>query len=161
MVWNTQGDTLVIIIETPFWRSKKAIAVYIFTFLLIAGLLFRVWARWIFRISNQSKEKENIARQLMEQKEELSVKNKSITDSINYAKRIQTAMLPPYKLMRSYFNSSFILYMPKDIVSGDFYWINRMNDKTFIAAVDCTGHGVPGAFMSIIVFELFRKITNI
>jgi serine phosphatase RsbU (regulator of sigma subunit) len=101
------------------------------------------------------------ARQIILQKEELTLKNKSITDSINYAKRIQTAMLPPYRLFRSIFPSSFVLYMPKDIVSGDFYWINKLNDKIFVAAVDCTGHGVPGAFMSIIGFELFRKITNI
>jgi serine phosphatase RsbU (regulator of sigma subunit) len=97
----------------------------------------------------------------MLQKEELTLKNKSITDSINYAKRIQTAMLPPYKLFKTIFPSSFILFMPKDIVSGDFYWVNKLGDRIFIAAVDCTGHGVPGAFMSIIGFELFRKITNI
>ncbi|MBN2482526.1 MAG: SpoIIE family protein phosphatase [Bacteroidales bacterium] len=161
MVWNPADDMVVIIVGAPFWRSTIALILY---GILVTGLLtvlFRQWSGWISKKNRQRKEKEMIAKQIMEQKEELSVKNKSITDSINYAKRIQTAMLPPYKMLKTIFPSSFILYMPKDIVSGDFYWINTMYDKTFLAAVDCTGHGVPGAFMSIIGFELFRKITSI
>ncbi|MBN1158709.1 MAG: SpoIIE family protein phosphatase [Bacteroidales bacterium] len=161
MVWNPDGDRLVIVIEGSFWTSTAALIIYgvLLTGLLV--VLFRQWMVWISHKNRQSMEKEMIAKQIMEQKEELSTKNKSITDSINYAKRIQTAMLPPYKMLKSLFPSSFILYMPKDIVSGDFYWINTMYNKTFLAAVDCTGHGVPGAFMSIIGFELFRKITSI
>ena len=88
------------------------------------------------------------------------MKNKNITDSINYAKRIQNALLPTHENFKSILPESFVLFKPKDIVSGDFYWINQHGNKVYVAAVDCTGHGVPGAFVSIIGFELFRKITT-
>jgi serine phosphatase RsbU (regulator of sigma subunit) len=80
-------------------------------------------------------------------------KNKEITDSINYAKRIQDAKLPKIEDVKAAFHDSFILFKPKDIVSGDFYFFERKDDKLFIAAADCTGHGVPGAFMSLIGCE--------
>lgn len=160
-IWNNSGTTLVIIIEAPFWRSKVSLLIYIVLGAFMAFVFIRFWILQFFNLSRENQEREMFGLQIMLQKEELSLKNKSITDSINYAKRIQTAMLPPYKLFKSIFPSSFILFMPKDIVSGDFYWVNKLNDKIFISAVDCTGHGVPGAFMSIIGFELFRKITNI
>jgi ligand-binding sensor domain-containing protein/serine phosphatase RsbU (regulator of sigma subunit) len=159
--WNSQPARLYIIVDVPFWRSKLAYTIYLFIILLGIIITFRYWTRQLIRANKEYKEKEKIAKQIMLQKEELTLKNKSITDSINYARRIQNAILPPLKLLKSYFPQSFLLYMPKDIVSGDFYWVNKLYNKIFIAAVDCTGHGVPGAFMSIIGFELFRKITNI
>jgi ligand-binding sensor domain-containing protein/serine phosphatase RsbU (regulator of sigma subunit) len=158
---ETKGALLVLIIEAPMWRSGIAVVFYIIAGLLIIILALSGLMRRFFNLSRENQEREMFARQIILQKEELTLKNKSITDSINYARRIQTAMLPPYRLFKTVFPSSFVLYMPKDIVSGDFYWINKLNDKIFVAAVDCTGHGVPGAFMSIIGFELFRKITNI
>jgi serine phosphatase RsbU (regulator of sigma subunit) len=88
----------------------------------------------------------------------LSVKNKEITDSINYARRIQNAILPPVEALTATFPDSFILYKPKDIVSGDFYWIAENENDVLIAAVDCTGHGVPGAFMSIVGYKLLNQI---
>ena len=81
---------------------------------------------------------------------ELSEKNKEILDSIAYAKRIQTAILPPSKLVKEYLSNSFILYKPKDIVAGDFYWMEHKDGKVLFAAADCTGHGVPGAMVSVI-----------
>jgi serine phosphatase RsbU (regulator of sigma subunit) len=161
MNWNNTGASLVIIVKAPYWRSKIGVALVLVAALILIFMFFRFWIRQFFNLSRENREREMFARQIMLQKEELTLKNKSITDSINYAKRIQTAMLPPYKLFKSIFSSSFILFMPKDIVSGDFYWVNKLGNKIFISAVDCTGHGVPGAFMSIIGFELFRKITNI
>jgi ligand-binding sensor domain-containing protein/serine phosphatase RsbU (regulator of sigma subunit) len=161
MNWTTSGTSLVIIVEAPYWRSKIGVVLFTLAGIIIVFMFFRFWIRQFFNLSRENKEREMFARQIMLQKEELTLKNKSITDSINYAKRIQTAMLPAYKLFKSFFPSSFILFMPKDIVSGDFYWINKFGNKIFISAVDCTGHGVPGAFMSIIGFELFRKITSI
>ncbi len=160
-VWNNTGASIVIIVDAPYWRSKIGLALILLIGSFFVFLFIRFWIRQFFNLSRENREREMFARQIMLQKEELTLKNKSITDSINYAKRIQTAMLPPLKLFKSIFPSSFILFMPKDIVSGDFYWVNKLGDKIFIAAVDCTGHGVPGAFMSIIGFELFRKITNI
>lgn len=81
---------------------------------------------------------------------EIQAQKKHITDSIVYAKRIQNAILPPAQLINKIVPDNFILYKPKDIVSGDFYWVEKIDGKSVIAAVDCTGHGVPGAFMSII-----------
>jgi len=73
-----------------------------------------------------------------------------VTDSIRYAKRLQDSILPPEKLVKKYFPSSFVLFKPKDIVSGDFYWVGKQKNEYMFAAVDCTGHGVPGAFMSLV-----------
>ncbi len=88
--------------------------------------------------------------EVVRQKEEIEIKNKHITDSIKYAKRIQNAILPPDNYVKQLLPNSFILYKPKDIVSGDFYWMTKKSNLTIYAAVDCTGHGVPGAFMSIV-----------
>ena len=87
-------------------------------------------------------------------------KNKDITDSIAYARKIQHAILPHDGLIRRYLPQSFILYLTKDIVSGDFYWFTHINGISIIAAVDCTGHGVPGAFMSIIGYNILNRIVN-
>lgn len=77
-------------------------------------------------------------------------KNREITDSINYARRIQSAILPPGKIVKEYLKDSFILYKPKDIVAGDFYWFEHKDNTILFAAADCTGHGVPGAMVSVI-----------
>ncbi|MGB3947576.1 MAG: SpoIIE family protein phosphatase, partial [Bacteroidia bacterium] len=102
--------------------------------------------------------------QVVRQKEEIEAKNgelevlyKHVTDSIKYAKRIQEAILPPDSLVKKLLPQSFVLYKPKDIVSGDFYWIEEKNGKVMFAAVDCTGHGVPGAFMSIVGYNILKQ----
>jgi len=94
------------------------------------------------------------------QKEEIELKNKDITDSIQYASRIQTAVLAPIETVKSILPESFILFKPKDIVSGDFYWFTRQNGRIYIAAADCTGHGVPGAFMSMLGSTFLNEILN-
>lgn len=96
--------------------------------------------------------------EIVKQKEVIEYKNRNITDSINYAKRIQEAILPAKDLMRSRFPESFILYRPKDIVAGDFYWFAEKEGKFVVAACDCTGHGVPGAFMSLISYSLLNEV---
>lgn len=82
--------------------------------------------------------------------DELEEKNTEILDSINYAKRIQSAILPPDKLVKEYLANSFVLYKPKDIVAGDFYWMEPQDGRVLFAAADCTGHGVPGAMVSVV-----------
>ncbi len=82
--------------------------------------------------------------------DEISTKNQAILDSIKYAQRIQAAILPPTKLINKCLPNSFVLYKPKDIVAGDFYWVESRNSEVFFAAADCTGHGVPGAMVSVI-----------
>ncbi len=88
---------------------------------------------------------------------EIERKNKEITDSINYAETIQSALLPPLALIKSYFPESFVLYKPKDIVSGDFYWSYKINNSILVGVFDCTGHGVPGAFMSMLGITLLNE----
>lgn len=87
-------------------------------------------------------------------------KNKDITDSIRYAKRLQSAILKPEENLSSCFDDGFIFFRPKDIVSGDFYWFEKFGDLSLVAAADCTGHGVPGAFMSIIGCNLLSQSVN-
>ncbi|MFH2095728.1 MAG: SpoIIE family protein phosphatase, partial [Bacteroidota bacterium] len=91
----------------------------------------------------------------------IEIQNKHITDSIRYAKRIQNAILPPDKFIKQLLPDSFILYKPKDIVSGDFYWIAQKEGNVMFSAVDCTGHGVPGAFMSIVGNDQLNYIVNV
>ncbi|MBI4931719.1 MAG: SpoIIE family protein phosphatase [Bacteroidetes bacterium] len=91
---------------------------------------------------------------------QITQKNKDVTDSISYAKRIQNAMLPTESHAKTVLPEHFILFMPRDIVSGDFYWIEEWKHQVFIAAVDCTGHGVPGAFMSILGSDLLHEIVK-
>lgn len=96
--------------------------------------------------------------ELYEQRFELERKNQEMRDSIRYAKRIQKNFLPPDELFQEMCDDFFIMYRPKDVVSGDFYWAYATIDKFFVAVVDCTGHGVPGAFMSIIGYNLLNNI---
>ena len=94
-------------------------------------------------------------------KEELEGKKKDLLDSIRYAYRIQTAIAPPEYLVDKLLPEHFILYLPKDVVSGDFYFVSEFKDKVLFAAVDCTGHGVPGALMSVIGFNgLIQGVQN-
>ncbi len=96
--------------------------------------------------------------EIEEQKKLIEEKNKDITDSINYAKRIQDALLPEQALLSSILPESFILFKPKDIVSGDFYWFTEYGHKKIVVAADCTGHGVPGALMSMIGSNTLNKL---
>ncbi len=112
-------------------------------------------------IINQFKTREaELTRLVAERTAELQTKNKEITDNVNYARRIQSAVLPDVSLIKRAFADSFVLYLPKDIVSGDFYSFSQKNDCVIIAAGDCTGHGVTGAFLSLIGSFLINQIIN-
>lgn len=102
-----------------------------------------------------------LKQELQKTKEIVDNQNKKILDSINYSHRIQSSIIPSKYEMKSVFSDSFILYKPKDIVSGDFPWMYSKGSYTYIAAVDCTGHGVPGAMMSIIGNLLLKDIINV
>jgi sigma-B regulation protein RsbU (phosphoserine phosphatase) len=99
--------------------------------------------------------------QLNEANIEIEEQKKNIMDSIHYARRIQSAILPSMTYIDAHLPDNFIFYLPKDIVSGDFYWMNETDGRLMVAAVDCTGHGVPGAFMSIVGFNQLNQIVNI
>lgn len=90
------------------------------------------------------------AKKLLLQRTQLEQKNKEMSDSINYAKRIQMAMLPQMRTIQEHFNQSFVMYQPKDVVAGDFFWMKELNGLIYFAVADCTGHGVPGAMMSVL-----------
>lgn len=99
-------------------------------------------------------------KEVVKQKEIIEETNKHITDSIRYAKRIQDAFLPTSENISSLLKNAFVLFKPKDIVSGDFYWLEEKDDNVLFAVADCTGHGVPGAFMSIIGFNGLNQVVN-
>ncbi len=134
----------------------------IITYATAGGLgLVGIFLIFVFNRLQVTKRQKNIIQEqkqeVEEQKQivetahhELEEKNKEILDSINYAKRIQHAILPPQKVVKEYLQESFILYKPKDIVAGDFYWLEHKDDKVLFAAADCTGHGVPGAMVSVV-----------
>ena len=124
--------------------SKQNILINAFIIGLFLTLLL---ASTIFYSLTQNKKKNKIISVKMMEVEE---KNKEIMDSIAYAKRIQNAILPPNKIVKEYLNESFIYYKPKDIVAGDFYWLEQKEGKILFAAADCTGHGVPGAMVSVV-----------
>lgn len=112
-------------------------------------------------IINQFKTREEeLTRLVAERTAELQTKNKEITDNVNYAQRIQSAILPEVKEIQNAFADCFVLYLPKDIVSGDFFSFSQRENKIIIAAGDCTGHGVTGAFLSLIGSFLINQIVN-
>ena len=114
-----------------------------------------VQKEWLLMANDEIK---HINDELTEQKKIIEVKNKSITDSIVYAQRIQKAVCPPADFLKDYNFDYFLIYRPRDIVSGDFYWFYKDGDNIFAVAADCTGHGVPGAFMSMLGVSLLTKI---
>jgi serine phosphatase RsbU (regulator of sigma subunit) len=166
--WNEEGIFLKIIILPPFWQT---IWFYI-SCIIVFGLLVFAFIKWReqkLKATNRILEEkvehrtEKINEQnkvLSLQREELEHKHRDIMDSIKYAKRIQEAILPPSHIVERNINEHFVLYKPKDIVSGDFYWTEEFEGKVMVAAVDCTGHGVPGAFVSIVGSNGLNRAVN-
>ena len=135
----------------------------LFVLLIIAGLGFTAFKNYKKQkaqasvISRQKTIAESQRYEIQTQHLELEEKNREITDSITYVKRIQEAILPPLKLMQKNLENSFIFYLPKDIVAGDFYWMEAMKDEVIFAADDCTGHGVPGAMVSVVCSNALNR----
>ena len=138
-------------IQPPWWRTIWAYMAYII--LAVSGII--VFISWRTRtLIQQRKRLESLVDQrtseVVHQKELVEQKNREIIDSITYAKRIQRAILPKPKRLRIKLPKAFILFKPKDIVAGDFYWLEEKGDEILLAVADCTGHGVPGAMVSLI-----------
>lgn len=134
-------------------------------FSVIIGLFISLVSTFfIFRALQQNKKAKRIIEEqkkhVEEQKELLQEKNKEILDSINYAKRLQEAILPPLSLVQSVFPDSFVLYIPKDIVAGDFYFLEQEKNNIVVAAADCTGHGVPGALVSVVCSNALNRVVK-
>lgn len=153
----------------PWFRTWWAYCIYLVLFVLLILIVIKLSIR---RIKAQKEQLEKIVEQrtaeiaeqnkvLEVQKAEIQEKSNDILDSIKYAKRIQNAILPTDEKLNDIFeNEYFVLYKPKDIVSGDFFWADRFGDDIVFSAVDCTGHGVPGAFVSIVGFNGLNRTVN-
>lgn len=125
------------------------------------------WVRWNVSYLNQEQligigyditDNKLNEKRLIDNNKQLLEQNKDITDSIYYAKRIQQSILQTQEQLRTHFENSFLLYKPKDIVSGDYYWFYEDESYKYIAAIDCTGHGVPGAMMSMVANSMFKEV---
>jgi len=132
-------------------EQKQKVAIYGITGSLV---LFMVFTFFVFNRLRFTKKQNKI---IEEQKNLVEGKQKEILASITYAKRLQEAILPPDHYVKGYLPESFIFYKPKDIVAGDFYWMERREENLFIAAADCTGHGVPGAMVSVVCSNALNR----
>ncbi len=130
----------------------------IFTWVFVSGFLFMIVLAYVIFKNYQRKKKTNII--LTKQNDQIAHQNTIITDSIEYARRIQSALFPQEKFLKRVLAEYFIYMKPKNIVSGDFYWVSEKDDKIIIAVSDCTGHGVPGAFMSMLGIAFLNEIVN-
>ncbi|MDI1353566.1 MAG: triple tyrosine motif-containing protein [bacterium] len=153
-IWNEKSYELHIDVIPPFWKTK------LFYFLVIISLIAAVYFYTRYRTKAFIEENKILEQKVAERTRELEEKNRDITSSIQYAKRIQEAILPSKDYIFTKLNKAFILYQPKDIVSGDFYWFSEEKGIKIFAVVDCTGHGVPGAFMSMIGHNLLHQIVS-
>lgn len=149
---KSEVSTYEFYVEPPWYRTIYAYFGAFILFILFVWGAIHVSTRGLNKIIKEA------TAEISSQKDELEAKNKNIIDSIRYAQRIQEAVLPSTKEFYRYFKESFVLWKPRDIVSGDFYWLAPKHDKIYLAAADCTGHGVPGAFMSIMGIAFLNQI---
>ncbi|MDF1546202.1 MAG: SpoIIE family protein phosphatase [Bacteroidales bacterium] len=152
-------------VKDPIWMNPWFIAIMAAVVILLVSLIIYLLQRKKERrLQRDNKILElKVAERTFEikkQKEQIEYKNREITDSLNYASQIQSAILPPKKMLNEAVSESFVLNKPKDIVSGDYFWANRINGQLVVTAADCTGHGVPGAFLSMLGVTFLNEITN-
>ena len=155
-------------ILSPWYRSLPALAAYI----ILAFILFWLFARlYSYRLKRENIRLEGIVSErtaevvrqkdvIVEKNSVLELQKKEIEDSIRYARRIQSAVIPSEEACQKIFPESFIFFRPLNIVSGDFYWIGHDGSKIIFTTADCTGHGVPGAFMSMLGVAFLNEIVN-
>jgi ligand-binding sensor domain-containing protein/serine phosphatase RsbU (regulator of sigma subunit) len=182
-IWNEEGTSIKVEVLPPYWETWWFRGIVVFFVVCVVYIIYRIRVK---SIEKQKKVLENLVKQrtaqVEQQKEEImaqrddlekqnnkiEMQNEQIKSSIRYALTIQSAILPIEDNIKPLFNF-FLIYRPKDIVSGDFYWFSHITkeqqqngegEKIFLAAVDCTGHGVPGAFMSLIGNRLLGEIVN-
>ncbi|MBN2681078.1 MAG: SpoIIE family protein phosphatase [Bacteroidales bacterium] len=174
-VWNEKPTTLKIIIEPPFWQEIWFIALMIFTAILLTYII----VNW--RISSLKRTKRILEKkvsdrtsEIVQQKEEIETQrnhteeqkkiiekiHREIEQSIVYATRIQQSVFPNDEVLQEHLAGHFVFFKAKDNVSGDFYWWSHVEGRTIITAADCTGHGVPGAFMSMLGISFLREIVQ-
>ncbi|MFN8254283.1 MAG: two-component regulator propeller domain-containing protein [Bacteroidales bacterium] len=171
--WNENFDSILIQIKPPFWLTwwfESLTAVFI---LIIIASIIKIREKSLVlqkkhlqqevehrtrQINNKNEELKTQNEEIKAQRDLLSVQNQSINESIHYAQRIQMAVLPQQAYIDELLNDYFILFKPRDIVSGDFYWVKQVNHYLVIVVADCTGHGVPGALMSMLGISFINEI---
>jgi len=148
-------------IKEPYWKKKW--------FLISSGLSFFLCIIIIIRLRERKLQKnkrileakiKERTRTIEEQKDQIAISHKNIKDSITYAKRIQKAIMPSKEIIHESFEEYFVYFRPRDIVSGDFYWLKKIGDYTVYAVADCTGHGVPGALLSMLGISFLSEIVT-
>jgi len=152
----------------PWYKTIWAMLLYVLAAIGVIAITVKLYTRKLrlekIRLEQIVKERtEEVVKQkdeILLQRDEIAEKNKSITDSIEYAKRIQNAVLPSKEFAQEVLPEHFILFRPRDIVSGDFYWFTKKDNLLILIAADCTGHGVPGAFMSMLGVSFINEIVN-
>lgn len=168
--FGVEGEIISIsfFIDKAIWWKWWFIAIEI---LIIGGLIITYMKMRERHLKREKEKLENIvmartrevvdkAREISHQNEIIELKNKELTDSILYAKNIQNAVMSSEALFREIFPASYILFLPKDIVSGDFFWFAEKKDRVIWAVVDCTGHGVPGGFMTMLGSSILNQVVN-
>ena len=163
---DSQEATITFEILPPWYLTIWAKIFYALLFVLAIWLFVKAYTKKLIHdkeklekiVEERTAEIRKQSQLILEKNEEITAKNKEITDSIKYAQRIQTAMLPMEERIQAVLPDHFILFRPKDIVSGDYYWFAETENSIIITAADCTGHGVPGAFMSMIGSQILTEI---
>jgi len=165
---ESEISRLTFVVFPPWYYTTYAYLVYIFLAIILILISIRIST---YRVQQKNKQLEEliaertneIAQQneiLEKQKDEIESKKEDILDSIKYAKRIQDTILPTSERLNQLIGEHFVFFQPKDIVSGDFYWARKINGKAIVSAIDCTGHGVPGALVSFVGNNALLRVTN-
>ena len=179
-VWAENALSFTFTIEPPFWQTWWFYTIVIISLLVIIYFVIKRREYAIqqknilleLKVSQRTAELRQANEEISAQRDELESQRdivtmqnetleeiiKEVSDSIKYAKRLQTSAFPNIKIIKEHFSDHFILYKPKDVVSGDFYWFAKVESQLVVAVADCTGHGVPGAFMSILGMSLLKEI---
>lgn len=160
---------LSIVINKPLWKKWWFYPLMIALWTFVVFLLLKQREKRLLRekrnleekVKERTREIEHQKNEIEKQRDEIDEKNSNITSSITYARQIQKALLPPLEILERNLPENFIMHRPKDIVSGDFYWMAEKDNKLIFTVADCTGHGVPGAFMSLLGITLLNEIVNI
>jgi ligand-binding sensor domain-containing protein/serine phosphatase RsbU (regulator of sigma subunit) len=160
-VWTLTPASFSFEIRPPFWQTWWFYSLEIIIAIAVLILIIRLRERKLRHDKKVLTEKvKERTIEIEKQRDQIAIQKKEITDSIEYAEKIQTAVLPKTEFIDKLLNEYFILFKPRNIVSGDFYWINSIGGKIILVAADCTGHGVPGAFMSMLGISILNEIVS-
>ena len=150
--------------ETQYQEALNTQKMLLLGAVSLIGIFLLIAALWLFglykKIQRNRKKVFEQKEEIVSQRDEITFQNTQITDSLNYAKKIQDSILISEKEIKQHLPKMFVYNRPRDIVSGDFYWFSKVQNKIVVAAIDCTGHGVPGAFISMIGNTLLNEIVN-